>query len=181
MSADIETFKQWCIDAEASSNHGDSSDIKRFSTVDWRRGICFWGDGRGWQLFRDWRAQWAITFPHVELPPAPPPKPRIKYVSQKKLYALWKEYKSLDTANQSLWWDDKERCWMCDEIKHDNEGQAYYEESYVGANTNEAYKVIQRCIAKYLKAHGLSGQEPQLGGQAERTGLEPMIGESNER
>lgn len=176
--AAVEHFRDWCIKAEAAGNHGTSH--PSHTTIDDRRDICFHGEGRGWQLTRIWRSVWAKRFPQVELPPAPAPKPRGKYIGSKKLRGLWNQLKSLDDTLNAMWWEPEEHQWMGNEwmtdINRYGEEYEFLHEFHLGENTNEAYETIQRCIAKYLKEHNLSGQEPQIAEQSDLTGNEPMIG-----
>ena len=171
---DIERYKQWCLNMEASGNHGSKSGPTAYTNADYRRGIVFWGTGRGWQLKRDWREQWAIKFPHVELPPKPELPARIKPLPRKHLDRLVEEYKSYNPNIGYLeyWNDGDPRGWRIQTWKDDG---SQYRMWFLGGNTHEAAENLRKLIDQWKRDHNLSGHEPSLGGQAERTGQEPMI------
>jgi hypothetical protein len=172
---DIERYKQWCLNMEASGNHGSKSGPTSVSDVETRRGIVFWGQGRGWQLKRDWRAQWAIKFPHVELPPKPELPARIRPLPRKHLQKLVDEYQSFNPDVGYLeYWDDGDPAgWRLEVWAPDGNS---HRRIFIGGNTHEAAATLRNLIEKWKQDHQVSGQEPRLGGQAEVSGQEPMLG-----
>jgi hypothetical protein len=171
---DIERYKAWCLNMEASGNHGSKSGPTASSDAATRRGICFWGTGRGWQLKRDWRAQWAIKFPHVELPPKPELPARKKPLSRKVLDGLMQEYKSYDPNVYRLeYWPENPAGWRLQIWSDDG---TRWITTNIGADTHEAADTLRKRIEKWKSDHNVNGQEPQLGGQPEKSGQEPMIG-----
>lgn len=100
MSDPVIDFRDACLRMEASGNHGKYGISP--GDVDMRRGIWFWGSGRGFQLKKNWREVFAKKWPDVELPPKPEPKPRPKRISRAQLEALWEELKACEEEAGSL-------------------------------------------------------------------------------
>lgn len=177
---EIETFKVACLRMEAEGNHGSRGGPG--GTVDLRRGIAFWGTGRGWQLRKNWRDVFAKQWPDVELPPRPELPSRLRSIPRKVLDKLAAEYRSFRPEFGHI------EYWGIGDVNRDvpvgwrmavyDESAAPYERErfvYLGGDSHSARDTLVRLIAEWKEEKQITGQEPHLGGQPERTGNEPVI------
>lgn len=172
-------FVKWCVAMEASGNHGAYGGGPG-GNADMRAGVVFWGTGRGWQLRKGWREVFQKRFPYVELPSMPEPQSRAKSVSRKVLEKLTTEYKSFRSGIDGL------EYWGRGDVQqgvHPGWRLSFWEEEddrwerwiYLGQDSEAARDTLQRLISEWKASHEINGSEPQLGGQLERTGNEPII------
>ncbi len=188
----LEHFRAECVSMEASGNHGYYGGAPG-DDADMRRNICFWGSGRGWQLYKGWREAWAEKYPDIELPPAPPPKVKPKRVSREQLRALAKEYKQLrPNVGDVIYFGDSRKpgwnleTWTVTRRRDETTGEEWndYRDKliYLGQNGEEAEGSLKVLIEKWKTDNNISGQEPRLGTKMEeeaavedQSGMEPMI------
>jgi hypothetical protein len=179
---DIKTFIDACLRMEASGNHGSRGGPG--GTVDMRRDIAFWGAGRGWQLKKNWRDICSGRWPDIVLPPRPELPPRPKSVSRKALNKLTDQYRSFRSDVGELRYDSTDGRykggWRLEVNLTDDPETPYANADwiYLGSNSEDAEASLLGLIANWKKEHKVTGQEPRLGSQPERTGNEPMISNS---
>ena len=182
MTDKLAPFLAACLKMEASGNHGSYGGGPGGS-VDMRRGIWFWGTGRGWQLYKNWRDVFAARWPDVELPPRPELPPKPLRVPRKRLDSLADQYRSFRGDVGDLeYWDRRT-------AKHSRHNQYagwrlmvnltdanhWGDPLYLGQNSDDAAASLCALIVNWKQEHNLTGLEPELGGQPERTGREPVI------
>jgi hypothetical protein len=196
----LELFRDECIAMEAEGNPGSYGGAPG-DDADMRRNICFWGSGRGWQLYKGWRAAWTEKYPDIELPPAPPPKAKPKRVSREQLRALVTEYKQLrPNVGDVVYFADSRKpgwnleTWTITRRRDETTGEEWndYRDKliYLGQNGEEAAYWLRQIIEKWKTENNISGQEPRLGTVAaveeeeeeaeaaapeDQSGMEPMI------
>lgn len=144
----VQDFLLHCLSMEASGNHG-SYGSGPGGTVAMRRGIWFWGTGRGWQLYKNWREEFNRKWPDITLPPKPAPPPRRKPVARARLERLVKEYRTVrpDISYLEYWPRGYVRSgehvgwylWLTEEAPAPGR-------IYLGQNSREAYESLKTAI-----------------------------------